>query len=503
MPQALQEEQSLNNEQAPPTSSGTGSVGDEAEDQPLHQLSSGRSSIRGVRPGAPQGTDQVTVETETVPAVPTLAVGTGASAGNSLRIKRSQDSVPRVQRPQKKRSTRLGSSKADYFAAKVANAMDEAHSSDSDETFVYDTNPNDSTSSRRPFLRQHSTQSLLQVSPRNRNPGARGDFARGEFARGDISPTDPQQEMSDSNSGQPRPIRNFVVSRNPPPGRNALRPNYSGRSDSMRARNSYLQRWRSAPGSIDDEDDEDLDYAPSPKAGERTPLRLHRQGEAGYMGGYGRRGMFDEENSPHDFRQAPAKKPSLYVQCVIWSASVFICLLSFALVIGLFMAISQPLSSLDAVSIAEVLPSDKELVCSIILRGQNPGLLNIEISDAELDVFATTMYADSLPLLNQDETRTILLGTVNQLESPVIFPGKLFRTNRDEYSQWASAPIKLLASSGSNASQSQWTSIVNHPFDLTIKGVLKYRLKFGSDIRAALSATTPVNQKIVSLDENE
>lgn len=498
MPQASQDEQShSNNEQAPPLSSGTGSAGDEVEEQHPVQSSSGRSSVRGGRTAVPQGNDQVTVETETVPAVPTLAVGAGSSAGNSLRIKRSQDSVPRVQRPQKKRSARLGSSKADYFAARVANAMDEAHSSDSDETFVYDTNPNDSTNSRRPFLRQHSTQSLLQVSPRNKNP-----ILRPENSRGDISPIESQHELSDGNT-QPRPTRNFVVSRNSLPNRQSLRPTYSGRTDSMRAKNSYLQRWRSAPGSIDDEEDEELDYAPSPKAGERTPLRIQRHGESGYMGGYGRRGLFDEENSPHDFRKSPAQKPSLYVQCAIWAASVFICFLLLTLVVGVFMAVSQPLASLDAVSITEVLPSDKELVCSIILRGQNPGLLNVEISDSELDVFATTEYADPSFVTLDEGLRTILLGSVYRLESPVIFPGRLFRSSRDQYGQWASAPIKLLANRDNNATHTQWTNIVNHPFELTIKGVLKYRLKFGSNVRAALSATTPVNQKSVSLVENE
>ncbi|CAN6670236.1 hypothetical protein TRVA0_042S01178 [Trichomonascus vanleenenianus] len=106
-------------------------------------------------PPTTTGGGSMTVETETVPAVPSVAMASaaaginagGASASNvSLRIKKSTDNVTRAaaSRGRKKKASRLGTgSRAEIFAAKIASAVDEADSSDSDETFVYESNPPD------------------------------------------------------------------------------------------------------------------------------------------------------------------------------------------------------------------------------------------------------------------------------------------------------------------------------------------------------------------------
>lgn len=115
--------------------------------------------------------NSMTVETETVSAVPTLAV---AASNSSLKVKKSADNVNKsLLRAKKKKSNRgHGSSKAEVFAARIASAVDEVQSSDSDETFVYESNPHEnstlmtsaSSSSMRPrFHTRNPSSSSLQT----------------------------------------------------------------------------------------------------------------------------------------------------------------------------------------------------------------------------------------------------------------------------------------------------------------------------------------------------
>lgn len=110
--------------------------------------------------------NSMTVETETVSAVPTLAVG---AATSHLKVKKSIDNVNKSQqRAKKKKSNRgHGSSKAEVFAARIASAVDEVQSSDSDETFVYESNPHENSTLM-------SSQSSNSMRPRfqTRNPSS-------------------------------------------------------------------------------------------------------------------------------------------------------------------------------------------------------------------------------------------------------------------------------------------------------------------------------------------
>ncbi|ANB13722.1 Vac7p [Sugiyamaella lignohabitans] len=118
----------------------------------------------------------MTVEAETVEAVPTIAVAPTIAGSGSLKVKKSTDNVMKpINRTKKKKSSRLGQgSKAEIFAAKIASAVDEVHSSDSDETFVYESNPPDRSDSQRQHHQplSSSQQSAVPSRPRfqSRNP---------------------------------------------------------------------------------------------------------------------------------------------------------------------------------------------------------------------------------------------------------------------------------------------------------------------------------------------
>lgn len=141
---------------------------------PRHSSSTIRGSISKGKTG--EGAQPtMTVETETVTSIPNVAVGpaTAQGANGSLRTRPSNETI----RPkkEKRRASRkqavtqgTGTSKADIFEAKVASAVDEANTSDSEETFVYDSNPADGRD--RPHRFHHSrTPSATSLANTDRN----------------------------------------------------------------------------------------------------------------------------------------------------------------------------------------------------------------------------------------------------------------------------------------------------------------------------------------------
>ncbi|RKF58351.1 putative phospholipid metabolism enzyme regulator [Erysiphe neolycopersici] len=133
-------------------------------------------SICKAKPSTEGFSQNMTVETETVSSVSQISVGpAGLGIIGSLRVKPSNETI----RPKKEKkkvvrkppslTSGAASSKADIFEAKVASAVDEATSSDSEETFVYESNPPESNERPRRFQsRTPSTTSMMsQIEQRN------------------------------------------------------------------------------------------------------------------------------------------------------------------------------------------------------------------------------------------------------------------------------------------------------------------------------------------------
>lgn len=118
----------------------------------------------------------MTVETETVTSIANVTLGPSTAQGvnGSLRAKPSSETI-RPKKEKKKTARKqtpvpsgAATSKADIFEAKVASAVDEANTSDSEETFVYDSNPADARD--RPHRFHHSrTPSATSLSQADRS----------------------------------------------------------------------------------------------------------------------------------------------------------------------------------------------------------------------------------------------------------------------------------------------------------------------------------------------
>ncbi|KAK9458244.1 vacuolar segregation subunit 7-domain-containing protein [Dipodascopsis uninucleata] len=157
---------------------------------------------------ASSGNNAMTVETETVITVPSVAVAPAVQGGS---IKSSKNTHSKVSYKQKKKrskpiSTLQGTSKADIFAAKIASAVDDHDSSDSDETFVYESNPRDPSTNDR--LRVSRSPSLTSLS--TARSGKIGDVsdAGGNYYR---SGSTASHKHSRKHHNTPRSINNMYA----------------------------------------------------------------------------------------------------------------------------------------------------------------------------------------------------------------------------------------------------------------------------------------------------
>lgn len=134
-----------------------------APSQLISRQSSTSNLAKSAKNKSSEGTVKtMTVETETVTSIPSVTLPPSGMQGSngSLRTKPSSETI-RPKKDKRKSSRKqqavqnsAASSKADNFEAKIASAVDEADTSDSEETFVYDSNPPDARD--RPSNRFHS-----------------------------------------------------------------------------------------------------------------------------------------------------------------------------------------------------------------------------------------------------------------------------------------------------------------------------------------------------------
>jgi len=165
----------------------------------------------------------MTVETETVQSIPQSSInpgdrlngGRGENSG-SVRLKPSNETIrPKKERKKpsaKARSVNQGtaSSKADIFEARVANAVEDANSSDSDETFVYESNPPEQQRRPRHHSRTPSVTSSHSIAESRSNVRHYNDAMEERRVNGKRSmkfSNNPFNEMDSPNERQDGTVR--------------------------------------------------------------------------------------------------------------------------------------------------------------------------------------------------------------------------------------------------------------------------------------------------------
>ncbi|KAH6609541.1 phospholipid metabolism enzyme regulator [Trichoderma cornu-damae] len=495
----------------------------------------------------PEGSTQtMTVETETVASIPQVALAVGPKPdgmNGTLRTKQSTETIK--PRKEKKRSSRKqpvnsgnGSSKADIFEAKIASAVDEANTSDSEETFVYDSNPPDvgERVTRRFHSRTPSATSIVSQSDR---PNLRSIYG---IMEGHVPA--PKKSMKFSNtygSGV-----NDGMLTGDEDGRGTGR-SASGSGRGTVRQHHHIGRWGRQPGNghaslFDNEspfqnasrpklaNSRHSSGPPSPRnhPSMRGPLSSKRSAihmsssydlddttgaddERAPLLDNGRRGRF--RRGPHNLRQAEAQTYSRRSSYLNRFAACLVLTMMFLLVItgaiGFMFATSQPLSDIEIVSIHNVVTSEQVLMFDVTVKAHNPNIVVVTIDHANLEIFAKSEFGgadsdwwdnpdgpkDNLvrpfddPINDpttpggEDETKpNILLGRITEFDSPLTFEGSLFHQGLSSSTGEMQLPYP---GNGTAGGSKRWERIYQNEFDLIVKGVVKYSLPLSAHIRSA------------------
>ncbi|EED21831.1 phospholipid metabolism enzyme regulator, putative [Talaromyces stipitatus ATCC 10500] len=524
------------------------------------------------------------VETETVSSIPQVSLGVGAGErgssarndqGGTIRMKPSVETI----RPkkEKKRTTRkpanppgAASSKADIFEAKVASAIDDADVSDSDETFVYESNPPEPLPNRHRYhsrtpsatsmasqAEQFASRSRLAgrdgtgvtvkrsmkftnnhnnnldsdlgdmdqrgVSGRGESNGHSGRHHIGRHGRGGGYPSLFDSDSPFPQSQQPpRSPRHYIT--------NGFR--QSRRGNGPRSHPNY--RTLGGPKSMSDEytDDFDADGADD----ERTPLvssvRMSRNRNGRRPGSASMRQMEYLEN-----RQRSCF--SRYGGCVIATFLIVILIGGAATFLA---ALMRPLLDVQVTKLSNVLASEQEIMVDVHVSAINPNIFPISIANMDVNIFARSRYVGSdklwrdhgshasdfprvqrskiraslarlvrLPLLGDSKVSTSEIHTMDGIDhgtDPLPFPddpsgdaqtmllGRVFSFDSPviiDPSPWRRIPSESvgeirLPKPGNKTEEGgteRWERVLQHPFELIVRGVFKYSLPLTSGERSA------------------
>jgi hypothetical protein len=467
------------------------------------------------------------------------------------------------------------SSKADIFEAKVASAVDEADVSDSDETFVYESNPPDPHPGRqhRYHSRTPSTTSMTsqadQFVGRSRSglrdgpgvtgkrsmkftnnygslDGDAGDFdqgrgsGRGEsnghssrhhhigrHGRGGAYPSlfDSDSPFPQSQAQPSRSSRHFIS--------NGFRQNRRGNNP----RNYQTYRTIVGPKNMADAYAEDLDGDGADD--ERTPLVGSGRGPRSRNG---RRPNSASLRQMEYLEHRQRSCFSRYGGCVI---AAFLVLLLIGGAATFLVALTKPLLDVHVTKISNVLASEQEIMLDLNVDAINPNIFPIAIGSMDVDIFARSRFVSSdkfwrddgpppenfprversrrraelaqvvrramtpITISSSDEVHTtdgvdkgtdpmpedpsgdpqkMLLGRVFEFDSPLIF----------EPAPWTRLPSSAsgeirLARPGNKTAEGgteRWERVLQHPFELIVRGVVKYSLPLSSSVRSAQISST-------------
>ncbi|KAL9593853.1 MAG: hypothetical protein Q9179_005665, partial [Wetmoreana sp. 5 TL-2023] len=338
---------------------------------------------------------------------------------------------------------RVASSKSDIFEAKVASAVDEANSSDSEETFVYESNPPEPISAR-PHRFHHSrtpsaasmASQIEQYGTRARQDGHQTLAGKKSMKFANISyhsisqpnetgETGTVRGPSQSIRGTPRHFGHH--GRNG--GHTSLFDNdspFSNAAEPLRtqAGNARLSPRPTSPRSphvikvsgSSQKNGEPLSYDLEGEGAddERTPLigtvrsgrsRINRRAA-------GTRNSYPLENEK---RRRTCRTVTVCTSLVTLMAALI------AAVVILIVMCSKPLIDVRIEDIRNVLASEQEMMLDLHVRAVNPNLVAVQVSDLDINIFAKSKHVGTNEMWrgrgrlhsSQDTTTTKTPGPAN------------------------------------------------------------------------------------------
>ena len=511
------------------------------------------TSLTTSKPKPPDPPRTMTVETEPVTSMPQLLGSdrgiSGRDGNGTVRTKPSSETI----RPKKdkKKSTRkipslhagTATSKADLFEAKVASAVDEADTSDSDETFVYESNPPDPRAHHH--SRTPSATSLVgqEHLGRSRHGIRSGSHAIGGKKSMKFSNSAYNNHLDEDGAGGRGSTRDASTPRPHHIGRHGKNAHASildtsslftqaNRASSPRNTNGYFAR-NSRPDSPRLSNGRLL---PSPKKSdpfdiyddaaddERTPLmgsvRVNRSRHSRRPNGSSLRdaGYYEDADRSYCGRSGGCILLGLVVLVICVGVATFV------------VALNQPLLDVKIRHLQNILASEQELMLDLQVDAVNTNIFAITVTDLDVNLFAESAYAGtaeewrsksksnhlrwanrrstddveadwspfhSPPVHRHDGVdegtdpiddpepgmQKMLLGRILDFDSPLVFEASPIRRSRS-----SSVGEIRLAKPGNQTEvggSERWERVLQHDFDLMVRGVIRYQLPLSSKSRSA------------------
>ncbi|KAI2464449.1 vacuolar segregation subunit 7-domain-containing protein [Annulohypoxylon bovei var. microspora] len=439
------------------------------------------------------------------------------------------------------------SSKADIFEAKVASAVEEANSSDSDETFVYDSNPPDIGERPRRYHHSRTPSATSMASQVDRN---------GMRSLGGMLETGPpaipvKKNMkfvnTYTNSGTDAPLgdddgrgtgRSNVGSargtgRHHHPGRwgrnngnnhlslfdnespfpNAAKSKFSN-NNSRQSSNPPSPRFNTSRGWASNKRQMtlpgtyDMDDTTTGADDERTPLLTGAT--RSIRSTRSRRNPHSRNLESQTYQQQPSFL-NRFASCLVLTVMLLVVLTG---ALGFMFATSQPLTDIELVKIGNVLASEQELMMDITVKAHNPNVVVVMIDTADLEIFAKSPHAgtdsewwrhpsgDEFGTLDDpknDPPVVRLPGDRDNSDPPpedsspnmrlgnvVVFDSPLTYEGSLFQGSISTSTGSLRLSrpgNGTDSGSERWERIISDEFTLIVKGVLKYSLPLSQRIR--------------------
>ncbi|CBF70698.1 hypothetical protein AN5857.2 [Aspergillus nidulans FGSC A4] len=395
------------------------------------------------------------VETETVSSIPQVGLGvnTGERGGPSrvdagtLRMKPSTETIrPKKEKRRSRKPAALtsgaASSKADIFEAKVASAVDEADVSDSDETFVYESNPQDQYPVRQSRYHSRTPSATSMASQVDQLAGR----SRAAIREGNHSVTGKRSMKFTNNtytSSVDGDVDEVPRSHSRIDGNGTHTPRHHiGRHGRQNMYPSLFDNESPFPQSQGHKSTRHFvgsSYRQARSGGSRNNPNyrtINSYKKAGEVYGYDfdAEGADDERTplvgSPRQTRSRGGRRPNSaslrqmeYMQqrhrsCVSRYGACFLISLLFVLLVGggtsFIVAITKPLLDVQVVDIQNVLASEQELMLDLNVQAINPNLFPVVIDDINVDIFAKSRYVGTDQFWREDAPSLARLARVER-----------------------------------------------------------------------------------------
>lgn len=497
----------------------------------------------------------MTVETETVASIPQTtnppptkqpADPSRTDNNGTVKLRPSNETIrPKKEKKRAKKapsiiSTGGPSTKADIFEAKVASEI-EGDDSDSDETFVYESNPPE----RRPrqtknHSRTPSATSMHSMSER-RN-GARTaslldshrvrakrsmKFASNSYAAGSMDDDFSERDACSQTSGRKHSQHIGMFTRG-----------HSNQGPDQDSPYSAASRLRVSTKS----DSNNSSRRQSPRSGQQTPThangRSSRKGEIFDFGASG-----DDEHTPllpgslrtprTRASRRPADTSRRHMEyyddprrgCMSRLAGGMVMFVMGVLVLlgisGFFFATTKPMSDVHIQQIKNVLASEAEIMLDLQVEAMNPNMGSIAVMNVDLNIFAKSRHVGdpdpshnhtkdgvtsswrrhrprrpNLGIRDDDPSdplpgdgdgadgdgQTMLLGRIFYLDSALLFEGSPLR--HEPHNATGELRVSKPGRIEENGRE-RWERVLPHEFELIVRGVLKYQLPLNSRVLTA------------------